>query len=150
MPPPEKHGWMESLEEVNGPFKRESLNGQSSSVETPKEPENRDDAQHGSNSVFKVRTLKDALANKPSSPPWVIQDLLLRDSATLVSAHPHSMKSLSLLCACMEAVAKKQVWGHFDASPVTKSLFIETEDPEWMVEARIRGLAEGLETSEDL
>jgi hypothetical protein len=93
---------------------------------------------------FKVRTLKDALESKSSAPPWIIQDLLLRDSATLISAHPHSMKSLSLLCACIEAVANKQVWGHFPAPTVERSLFIETEDPEWMVESRIRGLAKGL------
>ena len=40
-------------------------------------------------------------------------------------------------------LAKQQVWGHFAAS-VQRSLFIETEDPPWIVEARIRGLARGL------
>ena len=100
--------------------------------------------------IFKVRTLRDAVAEIATAPPWVIQDLLLRDSASLLSAHPHSMKSLSLLCACIEAVAVKQVWGHFAASSVERSLFIETEDPPWMVEGRIRGLAGGLNVGNDL
>lgn len=100
--------------------------------------------------MFKIRTLKDALSEKETAPPWVIQDLLLRDSATLVSAHPHSMKSLSLLAACIESVAKKQVWGHFAAPTVKKSVFIETEDPRWMVDARIRGFSTGLGLNEEL
>jgi RecA-family ATPase len=99
---------------------------------------------------FPVRTLGDVFANPATAPPWVIKDLLLKDSATLVSAHPHSMKSLSLLSACMEAVATKQVWKHFPAPNVTRSLFIETEDPQWMVEDRIRGLARGLGLDRDL
>jgi hypothetical protein len=99
---------------------------------------------------WKIRTLKDALKNESQGPPWVIKDLLLKDTATLVSAHPHSMKSLSLLCACMEAVAKKPIWGHFAAPLVKKSLFIETEDPEWLVEARIRGFAKGFGIEDDL
>jgi hypothetical protein len=106
--------------------------------------------QRKDDDFFKVRTLKDALESKSSAPPWVIQDLLLKDSATLISAHPHSMKSLSLLCACMEAVASKQVWGHFAAPAVERALFIETEDPEWMVESRIRGLAKGLRIGDEL
>jgi hypothetical protein len=98
----------------------------------------------------KIRTLKDALANETQQIPWIVKDLLLKDTATLVSAYPHSMKSLSLVSACMDAVAKKQVWGHFAAPTVEKSLFIETEDPEWLVEARIRGFAKGLEIKDDL
>jgi len=54
------------------------------------------------------------------------------------------MKSLSLLSGCLEAVAKKTVWGHFAAPNVKSVLFLETEDPAWMVESRIRGLANGL------
>jgi hypothetical protein len=54
------------------------------------------------------------------------------------------MKSLSLLSGCLEAVAKKTVWGHFKAPNVDSVLFLETEDPAWMVESRIRGLAKGL------
>src|SRR5438270_1868760 len=77
-------------------------------------------------------------------PPWVIEDLSLSDSATLVSAQPHAMKSLSLLSAALEAVTKGTVWGHFSAPEVNSVLYLETEDPVWMVEARIRGLAKGL------
>ena len=76
-------------------------------------------------------------------PPWVIEDLLMEQSATLVAAQPHSLKSLSL-DACVEAVAKKKVWNQFAAPNVKATLFIETEDPPWLVELRIRGFAKGL------
>jgi hypothetical protein len=54
------------------------------------------------------------------------------------------MKSLAWLAAALEAVAKHMVWGHFDASAVNRSLFIETEDSQWVVEERLRGLVKGL------
>lgn len=85
----------------------------------------------------------DALKGQ-SEPPWVIDKLLLAKCGSLVSAHPHSMKSLSWLYACMEAPVTGQVFGHFAAPNIKKTLFIETEDPDWMVESRIRGFAEGL------
>lgn len=59
-------------------------------------------------------------------------------------AHPHSMKSLSWLAATIEAVAKNKVWGHFDAPGVNSSLFIESEDPNWLLEERICGIAKGM------
>lgn len=100
-------------------------------------------------SPWQVRTFSDAMRGDGSKPPWVIQDLLLDQTATLVSAQPHAMKSLSWLAGCIEAVAFHRVWGHFDASSVERALFIETEDPSWMVEARIRGIAKGLHVSHD-
>ena len=93
---------------------------------------------------WRVRSFQDAMKGSGERPPWIIEDLLLGDSATLVSAQPHAMKSLSLLSASLEAVATGTVWGHFNASGVKNVLFLETEDPEWMVESRIRGLAKGL------
>lgn len=93
---------------------------------------------------WKVRSLSDALEGTGQQPPWVIENLLLSESATQVSAHPHSMKSLAWLSACLEAPARHTVWDHFDASRVNSSLFIETEDSTWVVEERIRGLATGL------
>jgi hypothetical protein len=68
----------------------------------------------------------------------------MAESTTLVSAQPHAMKSLSWLQACLEAVVNGKVWGHFAAPNVKSTLFIETEDPCWLVEARIRGIAAGL------
>jgi hypothetical protein len=68
----------------------------------------------------------------------------MQESATLVSAHPHSMKSLVWLDAALEAAARQTVWGHFAAPSVRKTLFIESEDSRWVVEDRIRGLAKGL------
>ena len=91
-----------------------------------------------------ARTLADALRGATEEPPWVIKGLLLEESATLVSAQPHSIKSLSWLAGAMQAVAQEKVWGHFEAPNVECALFVETEDPLWMVEARIRGLANGL------
>src|SRR5579871_1870687 len=93
---------------------------------------------------WKIGDLSDALLGEIDKPPWVIQDLLLKQSATQVSAQPHSVKSLSWLAACIEAVATKQVWGHFDARQVNGSLFLESEDSKWVVEDRIRGIATGL------
>ncbi len=90
-----------------------------------------------------LRNLDDALS-APPKPPWVIEGLLPKQSAHLVAAHPHSLKSLSWLQACLEAVAHKQVWGHFPAPDVKSTLFIETEDPEWMVAARLKDMAKGL------
>jgi len=96
-----------------------------------------------------VRTFGDAQRGEGGRPPWVIQDLLLAQTATLVSAQPHAMKSLSWLAACIEAVGFHKVWEHFDAPGVEKALFIETEDPPWLVEARIRGIAKGLRIGAD-
>ena len=90
-----------------------------------------------------VRDFADAYMGD-TQPPWVIKGYLLGESAALTSAQPHSLKSLSWLYACMEAPLKKKVFDHFDAANVTSSLFIETEDPEWLVKARIRGFAKGL------
>jgi hypothetical protein len=91
-----------------------------------------------------VRDLGDALQGSGQKPPWIIEDLLLAETATQISAHPHSMKSLAWLAAAIESVATQTVWGHFDASAVSSSLFIESEDPQWLVEERIRGIAAGL------
>jgi hypothetical protein len=91
-----------------------------------------------------ARTLADAMRSATEEPPWVIKGLLLEESGTLVSAQPHSIKSLSWLAGAMQAVAQKKVWGYFEAPNVECALFVETEDPLWLVEARIRGLAHGL------
>ena len=93
---------------------------------------------------WQVCDLSDAIAGTGQKPPWVIEDLLLAKSATQVSAHPHSVKSFSWLGACLESVAVHKVWGHFDASSVKSSLFIESEDPRSVLEQRVRGIAKGL------
>lgn len=93
---------------------------------------------------WEIRGFEDAMSETLVKPPWVIENLLAKQSATLVAAHPHALKSLSWLYASLEAVAKKQVWGRFAAPDVESTLFIETEDAPWLVEARIRGFAKGL------
>ncbi len=102
-----------------------------------------------SGTVWEVRGFQDAMKGSDEKPPWVIEDLLMEQSATIVSAQPHAMKSLSWLAACLEAVTKQTVWGHFDAPNVKNVFFVETEDPPWMVESRIRGLAKGLGIGKD-
>ncbi len=93
---------------------------------------------------WELRSFQDAMQGASDRPPWVIEDLVLEQSGTLVSAHPHSMKSLAWLAGCLEGVAKRKVWGHFAAPDLDSALFVETEDPPWLVEGRIRGLAKGL------
>ena len=102
-----------------------------------------------SGTIWDVRGFQDAMKGSDENPPWVIEDLLMEQSATIVSAQPHAMKSLSWLAACLEAVTKQEVWGHFAAPYVKNVLFIETEDAPWLVESRIRGLAKGLGIGKD-
>jgi len=90
-----------------------------------------------------VYGLRDAFLSEENQPAWVIKELLMSQSGTLVSAKPHAMKSLSWLAACIEAPLTGEVWGHFEAPSVDSTLFIETEDPRWLVESRIVGLAKG-------
>ena len=91
-----------------------------------------------------MRSYIDAQQNQTTEPPWRIKGLVVDGSATKVSAHPHGMKSLSWLIAALESVTTHKVWGKFDASRIEHVLYIESEDPEWMVAARIRGIAKGL------
>lgn len=96
---------------------------------------------------WEIRRLRDAFKDA-EAPPWVIKDLVMSGTLTLVSAHPHGMKSLSWLAASMEGVHKKKVFDRFDAPNLKNVLFIETEDPEWLVKKRIQGLAKGLKLPE--
>jgi hypothetical protein len=100
--------------------------------------------QRPSSVVWEVRTYEEIQRSPAKKPPWKIEGLVVENAATLVSAHPHSVKSLSWLQATLEAVTTHRVWGHFDASGVECALFIEVEDPVWLVEARVRGIAQGL------
>lgn len=38
----------------------------------------------------------------------------------------------------------QKVWGHFSVTSVTRTLFLETEDPQWMLTQRIQHLANGM------
>ena len=84
--------------------------------------------------------------------PWVIKDVLAAQSGLLCSGHPHAGKSLNWLAACVDAVVTHKVWGQFDAKRVKRVLFIETEDPAWLVENRVVGLmrGHGLKSTADL
>jgi len=94
--------------------------------------------------AWDIRGFQDAMKNDQGKPPWVVEDLLMEQTATLVSAHPHSLKSLSFLYACLEAVITGKVWNNFAAPDIKGTLSVETEDPTWLVEARVRGFAKGL------
>src|SRR5215472_1441251 len=97
---------------------------------------------------WEIRKLPDAFKDA-EAPPWVIKDLVMSGTLTLVSAHPHGMKSLSWLAAAMEGVYKKMVFNHFEAPNLNNVLFIETEDPEWLVKKRIQGISQGLKLPKD-
>ena len=95
-----------------------------------------------------VLGFQDAFRNA-EEPPWVIKDLVMAGTVTLVSAHPHAMKSLSWLYACLEGIVTQRVFGHFPAPDLKNGLFVETEDPEWLVKKRIQGFAQGLGLSKE-
>src|SRR5215471_4916719 len=97
---------------------------------------------------WEIRNLEDAYKGA-KAPPWVIKDLVMSGTLTLVSAHLHGMKSLSWLAAAMEGVYKKMVFNHFEAPNLNNVLFIETEDPEWLVKKRIQGISQGLKLPKD-
>jgi hypothetical protein len=96
---------------------------------------------------WEIHGLTDAFKDA-ESPPWVIKDLVMSGTITLVSAHPHGMKSLSWLAASMESVQTGKVFGRFEAPTLKNVLFVETEDPEWLVKKRIQGFAKGLKLPE--
>jgi hypothetical protein len=100
--------------------------------------------QHSSAVEWNVFTYLDAQQSQIIQPPWKIRGLVVEGGASQVSAHPHGMKSLSWLNAALESVTLHTVWRHFDASNVQRVLYIESEDPQWLVEQRIRGIAKGL------
>lgn len=94
---------------------------------------------------WKFKTLKEILENPPpSDPPWKIRSMMATGCGTQISSHPHGMKSYTWLQAMMEASLSLPVWGHFESMGVKKALFLETEDPEWMVGQRVHRLATGM------
>jgi|GEM_PF-5155416 len=103
-------------------------------------------------SLHPILNHADAMKSEATTPPSIVEGLILDETVTCTSAQPHGMKSLSWLAACMQAPSTHKVWNHFDASRVKSTLFIETEDPQWLVEKRIQGLTLGLpkETREHL
>lgn len=96
--------------------------------------------------AWKFKTLKEILENPPPpDPPWKIRSMMATGCGTMVSSHPHGMKSYTWLQAMMESSLSLPVWGHFESIGVKKALFLETEDPEWLVSQRVHRLAMGLD-----
>lgn len=84
------------------------------------------------------------LALPCSPPPWVIEDLLPLKGGILCSGQPHATKSLNWLCAAIESVTTHLVWGKYACPNVRRVLYIETEDPLWMIVERVQSFAQGL------
>lgn len=95
-------------------------------------------------SHWQLSTLAEILQKPIVKPKWIIEDLLLEQSATLVSGLPHACKSLNWLYAALESVTTRKVWGHFACPGVNKVLYVETEDPQILVESRVQQFAMGL------
>jgi hypothetical protein len=76
--------------------------------------------------------------------PWRVRNLIASGCGTLISAHPHGMKSFTWLQAAIDAPMGNKVWGHFPVTGVSRTLYIETEDPEWLLTQRIQQLARGM------
>ena len=90
------------------------------------------------------RSLKDILTNPPPpTPPWIIEGMVAKNCPTLVSSQPHGMKSFSWLQASIEAALGMPIWGQYKAHDVTKTLFLETEDPPWLLDQRVVFIANG-------
>lgn len=96
----------------------------------------------GVNEQWQFETIQEITADaEPLN--WIIEGLLLADTGTLVSGHPHCGKSFSWLAAAIDSVSHGKVWGEFQ-SKAKRVLYIETEDPKQLVADRIRSLRKGL------
>jgi hypothetical protein len=94
---------------------------------------------------WKFFSLGEILENPPPpEPPWRIRGLVAEGGGTQVSSQPHGMKSFSWLQASIEAALKRPVWGHFEVAGVHSTLFLETEDPMWMLHDRVIAVCNGL------
>lgn len=94
---------------------------------------------------WKFQSLKEILeTDLPAEPPWRVKGLVCQGTGTQVSSQPHGCKSYSWLQAVMEASLGLPVWGHFACSGVKKTLFLETEDSEYMLHQRVQAIAHGL------
>jgi hypothetical protein len=143
---------IEAIETQNSVTENRESNGSQEETlksETPKPETSEPQLPHAGKKQpkWEVHGLRDAFKDA-DSPPWAIKDLVMSGTLTLVSAHQHGMKSLSWLAACMEGVHTGKVFRHFEAPTLKNVMFIETEDPEWLVKKRIQGLAKGLKLPE--
>jgi hypothetical protein len=93
--------------------------------------------------IPKVRDISFALRGEGQPFPWAIEGLIVQRSANCVSGHPHAMKSFNMLAGCIELAHTQTLWGKFKAPAIKRTLFIETEDGEPLLESRIRGLLRG-------
>jgi hypothetical protein len=93
--------------------------------------------------ISKVRDISWALQNDGKPFPWAIEGLTVRTSASVTSGLPHGMKSFNWLAGCMELAYQQTLWGKFRAPAIQRTLFIESEDSELVLNARICGLLRG-------
>lgn len=93
--------------------------------------------------IAMTRGIEHALKGEGKPFPWAVKGLTIRRSATVVSGHPHAMKSFNCLAGCIELAYSQTLWGHFEAPTIKRTLYIETEDSEALLDARVRGLLRG-------
>lgn len=94
---------------------------------------------------WKFTTIQEILTNPPDpTPPWVFHSLVSEGSGTLVSSQPHGMKSYTWLQAAIEGALGRPIWGHFPVVKCRRTLFLETEDPSWLINQRVISIANGL------
>jgi len=92
-----------------------------------------------------IGSLAEAIASRMEKPAEVIGGgILLQASANLTSGQPHAMKSYAWLAAAIEAATRQTVWGSLPALDVKRTIYIEIEDPKWMVEKRVKKISKGL------
>jgi RecA-family ATPase len=106
---------------------------------------------NGSPSVFgelpqrwQGETLGGILSRPPQEPKALVKRFFYEQSGSLLSAHPHSLKSLAGLQMMIEAPMRSTVFQHFEVSKVKRTLYIETEDPPVLVHNRVHQLCKGM------
>jgi len=91
---------------------------------------------------WKVQGIEEMLTKAEEPWKYVIDEVLLDQSALMQSGKPHSMKSLGWLASCLGTAIDQKVWNRYPTT-VNRALFIETEDPEQVVAKRVQQLAKG-------
>lgn len=94
---------------------------------------------------WRILSGKQILAGRDAEIAWAITEILETKTGLLQSGKPHGTKSLLWLCALLECVTTKLVWGKFRVpEDIHNVVFIETEDSIRLVRRRVRGFCKGL------
>jgi hypothetical protein len=94
---------------------------------------------------WRIHSGKSAIQGADDETRWAIEGILQENGGVLDSGLPHATKSMTMLCAGLECVTTRRVWGKFRVSESVRNVvFVETEDSEAMVKRRLKGLCKGL------